>query len=1335
MQNLHRHSSYSNIFTKADSSGKNEPYAKRSVELGHKVISSVEHGWQGYYFETFELAHEYGLKCVIGSEAYWVPNRFESDSSNRHILILAKNNNGREYINDILSEASLTGYYYKPRIDIELLKTLPKDDVFVTTACIAFGYNHMEESERYIDELHEYFGDNFCLEIQYHNTDKQKMWNEFLATMHDKYDIAYIVGYDSHYIFETESAERDDLLEAKDMHYADEVGWFMDYPTDEEAVDRFLAQGIFNLSTIKKAMDKTDIALTFDDYDDVPIFQKDVKLPTLYPELSQEQKNKIYTKLITKQFKKYMKNIPESEYDRYFQGIKEEVQTYKDTKMTDYPLLDYEIVKDAVAHGGVITSTGRGSAASFMTNTLCGFSQVDRFTSAIKLYPERFMSTTRILETKSLPDIDLNVGTVSIFEDSQKRILGDNHVYPMIAFGTLKKRAAFKIYAKAKGLEFELANTISAQIGKYDEAVKNASDDEKDMIDINDYVDIKYQEYLEESKKYWGIISDKKKAPSAYLLYQGDIRREIGLIKCKSDSTKKEYICCVIDGAIAEKYKFLKNDILKVDSVLLIKKVFDRIGIPQFDTNTLIKKVTGDQKVWDIYKNGYTVGINQVEQEGSRQKCMRYKPHNVSELSAFVAAVRPGFKSMYSRFESREHFEYGIPSLDNLIQTKEMPVSYILYQEQVMSILNYAGFPMDQCYGIIKAIAKKHPEKVKPLKEKFIDGFSKKLILEDNLTEEDAQKNAERVWTIVNDNCGYSFNCVSGNTKIIKGASNHHFNPTIEEMYKIKNDIDYAKKTNHLPLHKKYNRLGYGQALSLFDDGKLRPNNIVGIYEAGIRQTYKIQTESGCSLICTDNHRFPTPNGKKRLDELKIGDMLYCKGEYSKKKYNYSYTDGNFELNYPQKGEQGFQKNENGAFVKYHDFLIKNKNNRNNCELCGAKYSEEKRFEVHHKDFNRHNNEPNNFQWLCCSCHKKMHYKGGRKKRYDNGIDVYLSPVISIEPYSIEMTYDVEMESPAHTFVSESGLVTSNSSHAYCMALDSLYQAWQKAYYPYEFYEVLLQHFSDKGKKDKVAALKAEMKRAFGISEGSYSFRNDHRVFRADEANRQITSALLSIKGIGDNVADDLYKLSSNDYVDFISLLVDIQSTSIKKNQLITLIKLDLFSEFGNPNELLREYDIFSDLYGRTVISKANIAYPVEIIRSCCDRETEKQFRSFNDLELIRAIINGTEKENTSIIQQTKYELELLGYIKTIVPKLDEDFYIVQELQGYNKNIAVLYRLQDGDIWRVKVRAKLCEPLEVGFMIKVINVNLEPKWRKDTDGKWIQLDEKELILKKYSHIT
>ena len=260
---------------------------------------------------------------------------------------------------------------------------------------------------------------------------------------------------------------------------------------------------------------------------------------------------------MTAKFKEYMKNVPKEKYDEYFEGVKKEVSTYKDTGMVDYPLIDYAIVKDAVEHGGLITDTGRGSAVGYFTNTLCGFSKVDRFTSAIKLYPERFISKTRILETHSLPDIDLNVGTPEIFEQAQINVLGEDHVAPMIAFGTFKKKSSFKLYARAQKLDFDIANTISEQIGKYEEAVKYADDDERDEIDLYDYVDRKYESYINASEKYLGIIADKKKAPSAYLLYQGNIRKEIGLIKCKSESTKKEYITSVIDAAIAENYKFL----------------------------------------------------------------------------------------------------------------------------------------------------------------------------------------------------------------------------------------------------------------------------------------------------------------------------------------------------------------------------------------------------------------------------------------------------------------------------------------------------------------------------------------------------------------------------------------------------------------------------------------------------------------------------------------------------------------------------------------------------------------------------------------------------------
>ena len=1060
MQNYHRHSCFSNIFT-PDSAEFNETYAKRAVELGHGIISSVEHGFQGYYFQTFELAKKYNLKCIIGAEAYWVKDRHEKDSSNHHIIILAKNNKGREALNDILSEASITGYYYKPRVDLELLLSLPADDVFVTTACIAFRGE--ENTDEIILQLHEHFKDNFMLEIQYHNTDSQREWNTHLLELSEQYDIELIVGLDSHYVYPESAELRDVYIEYKGITYEDEDGWYMDYPDDDTVMQRFLDQGVFTREQIQRAMDNTDICLKFGNYDDVPIFNKEIKLPTLYPNETKEQKDKRYSRLMTQKFKEYMKDIPADRYEEYFEGVKAEIQTYKDTGMVDYPLLDYAIVQDAKEHGCLITDTGRGSAVGYITNSFSGFSSVDRFKSAIKLYPERFISTTRILETHSLPDIDLNTGTPEILEASQVRILGEDHAVPMIAFGTLKKRSAFKIYAKVRGLDFQLANEISNQIGKYDEAVKNA--DDGDEIDIFDFIDPKYQEYVKQSEEYWGVISDKKKAPSAYLLYQGSIRKEIGLMKCKSEATNKEYITCVIDGAIAENYKFLKNDILKVDVVLLIDKVFKRIGIEHFNVNTLINNVTGDKATWDIYANGYTIGVNQVEQEGSRQKCMNYKPTNVSELSAFVAAIRPGFKSMYKRFEQREDFSWGIPSLDNLLRTEELPVSFLFFQEQVMSVLNYAGFPMDECYGIIKAIAKKHPEKVKPLKQKFIDGFKNQIIKDEKLDETTAQGYAEQVWIIINDNCGYGF----------------------------------------------------------------------------------------------------------------------------------------------------------------------------------------------------------------------------------------------------------------------------NSAHAYCMALDSLYQAWQKAHYPYEFYEVLLQHYADKGNKDKVIALKQEMFAAFGISEGEYKLGKDNRRFVADKENHCIYPALASIKGLSQTVANKLYSIKDEHFNSFCELLSRLKAIGIQAGHLDILIKIGYFSDFGAINDLLSKVELYNAWYDRKQVKKeevkkSGINADIILLHSIA---TEKMYKITDSVGLLNDLLLVTHAPKTTVRDRINYQIEFLGYTDIVVPKTDEKNYYITELSG---NWLTLYQLKTGITVKIKTRANVLEnnPVKVGDIIKVIEIKKEPRYYKDQNGKWQRdYDDLEDILRRY----
>ena len=216
MQNYHKHTSYSI----GDSAAMPEDYAKRAVELGHKVICSVEHGWQGYYHKYFELAQTCNafdkeneecinckkqslqktkncydhLKFVFGTEAYWVKDRQKEyeevdkhtgevklnkdgtvkttkDRSNNHIIILAKNEKGRRAINRILSDANETGYYYKPRVDLDLIFSLPPNDVFITSACI--GFWSYEDVDDIVVRMHNYFKDNFMLEIQNHNTESQ----------------------------------------------------------------------------------------------------------------------------------------------------------------------------------------------------------------------------------------------------------------------------------------------------------------------------------------------------------------------------------------------------------------------------------------------------------------------------------------------------------------------------------------------------------------------------------------------------------------------------------------------------------------------------------------------------------------------------------------------------------------------------------------------------------------------------------------------------------------------------------------------------------------------------------------------------------------------------------------------------------------------------------------------------------------------------------------------------------------------------------------------------------------------------------------------------------
>ncbi|WP_081393612.1 PHP domain-containing protein [Paenibacillus odorifer] len=755
--NYHNHRDYSNIYV-PDCSVKIDDYVKRSKELDHKILSSMEHGFQGRYFDTYDVAKKEKLKFIFGTEAYWVKDRFEKDKTNGHMCLFAKSEKGRRDINRILSEANETGYYYRPRIDLDLISTLDPNEVFVTSACIAFW--QYEDVDKIVTDLHSYFGKNFMLEVQAHHTNPQRELHRRILDLSSKHNIELIAGCDSHYIYPEQAKDRDDVLEAKGIVYENEEGWFMDYPDGDTLKQRFVDQGVLSEVQIDRAIQNTLLFMEFDDYDSdiIKVFSKDIKLPTLYPELTQEQRDHKYKMILNDEWRKAKELIPLEKHAEHIDGIRKEGQVVINTGMSDYFLIDYALVKEAVKNGGIITPTGRGSGVSFYTNTLLGFSKVDRISAPVHLYPERFMSESRILQTKSLPDLDLNLGNPEVFIAAQNTILGEGHAFPMIAYGTFKIKSGFKLYAKSQNLPFEIANEISKQLEKYENELKYAEDDEKDLIDVYDFVEEKYHHLIKESEKYTGIISDKKPHPCAHLLYQGNIREEIGLIMLKSESTKKEVLACLIDGEIAERNKFLKNDLLKVDVVKTTHNTYKRIGIAIHTEQELLNIIKDNKKVWDIYANGLTVGVNQVEKYSTTQKAKKYKPQNISELTAFIAAIRPAFKSMYHTFESRKPFSYGISSFDNLIQTEEMKNSYVLYQEQTMATLAYAGFPSDETYGIIKAISKKKPAVVRPLKDRFIKGFSDKIMEQETVTHEAALEMSDKVWKIIEDSSGYGFN-------------------------------------------------------------------------------------------------------------------------------------------------------------------------------------------------------------------------------------------------------------------------------------------------------------------------------------------------------------------------------------------------------------------------------------------------------------------------------------------------------------------------------------------------------------------------------------------------
>lgn len=1216
-ENYHKHDSISNIFT-PDTHIKTIDYINRIKELGYGCYYTTNHGSGGDVFESLTLCRQNNIRCLYGIEGYIVKNPLEKDKRNYHIVIIPVDNVARKKVNLIVSKANIEGFYYKPRFFIEDLLKLNPNEVYITTACVAGILKDEDSIKNIFIPLMQHFGKNLFLEVQNHCEETQITTNKKCLLLSKKFNLKLIAANDSHYIYPEQAKDRLNFLKGKGIDYGNEDNYLLDFPDYDTMFNRFKNQGVLTDEQIIEAMSNT---LIFRNCEDIDI-DKNIKMPSIYPNFTPDEKINELKKHIAKKFKVIAKqeNIIGNELNMYKRGIVDEMKVIEDTKeinTADYFLLNEKLVDLAVnKYNGVLTKTGRGSCGGFYINKILGMTQLDRFKLDIKLYPERFMSTARLLENHALPDIDYNVVSQEPFVKAAKELLGEYGCYPMIAYGTMQIGEAFRNVCRTHGLEYDEYNEIAKEIENY--------------IDDN-----KWKPFIDEANKYVDTVVSASIHPCAYLLDNKNLQEEYGVVRIGDN------ICAMITSGEADEYKMLKDDFLLVTVYKLIDETFKLIGKPIITVKELFESL--NDNIWDIFEKGLTCTLNQVDGDWATSLLKKFKPKTISDMAMFVACLRPFFEPWRDGFIKRDKFSTGSSYLDKILTSTK---SYIIFQENLMQYFEWLGVTPAESIGLIKKISKKkiHPEDFRALENRI------KIKWIENTGSID---NFDETWSMIQSCMAYGF-CVSGNTKLLRNRNGNDYVPTIEEMYNIKNNRQYALKNGHLSLYKKYRSYGYGKGLSLCDDGMLHENDIEDIHFTGICKAYRVITESGATIDCTDNHKFPTPNGTFELKELKFGDCLYV------------------------------------------------------------------------------------------------------NKQYERGLMVDIEKIVSIEYIGEENVYSVTMAAPNHTFVVDSGIVTSNcSAHAVATAVDSLYGAYLKANYPLEYYTVALSNYADD--TDRTHKLVNELS-YFNIKLLPIKFGKSSSEYTMDKETNSIYKGIESIKYCNSKIAEELLELSKQkDYKTFIELLDDITTkTSINSRQLEILIGLNFFSDFGNNKYLLNIYNLYNGIKekGKTilpsfrncsVISKKNIdnysTYGLSeyLVKKYSNKETQSQYREIDNIGLLSELCNKIENKSMNVVEQMKFEKEYLQYIEYINPKISDNYYVVIDFKTYKNSTQpylIVRNISSGEELKTRIKRGniyKSKPFGEFSILKIYGFIWDFK-RKKVGNDWIITDEKEPILEEYEVI-
>ena len=869
---LHVHSEYSLL----DGLIKIQDLVNTVKEMGMSSVALTDHGMLYGIYDFWFACKEAGIKPILGVEAFVAfRSRFDKvpkiDDKRYHLVLLAKNLEGYKNLVKLVTYSNLEGFYYRPRIDKELLKKYSKG-LIGTTGCLSgvvnnhILYKQEKEALKWVEFLRSNL-DDFYIEIERNAIKESEKLIPKQIKFAKKYNIPIIATCDSHYL-------------KKEDWYAQEVLWAISdgKKMDDDTRRKSWSEEFYIKSPeemrklykdIPEALDNTQVIS--DKIEEYNILFDRVQPP--YKNVKEGQNTKdILRKMAFEGIKNRYKKITKEIEER----VNYELELIHNKGYDDYFLVVQDYVSWAI-NKGILVGPGRGSGAGSVVSYCLNITNIDPF--KYELYFERFLNPER----PSPPDFDID------FQDDRRdelfdymtKVYGKENTAFIGTFGRMKTRAAIRDVARVLDIDLEVADKLSKMVDVKFGKVAHM----KDMLVMNkDFRDIinsdpQFKKLADIVKRIEGIARHVSTHACGYLITPDKI---VNYLPLQRESGQGERIVTQIEGRTIETIGLMKFDFLGLANLTIIKNVIDLIKKSK-KINIIIDNIPlNDKKTFEIFQKGETKAIFQFESEGMKKYLIDLHPSDFEDLIFLGAAYRPGPMQFISDYILRKKGEQKIsyihPKLEPILKNT---YGFPIYQEQVLRIaVDIAGYTLGEADMLRRAMGKKKLEIMKKEKIRFIEGSLRNGV---------KKSIAQKIYSFIEPFADYGFNkshaacyaLISYQTTYLKAHFPIEFmaglmQTDIETSDKITRDLLEAERMKIEVLPPNLNRSEVG--FTIEDENKIR-FGLAGIKNVGTKIIQKIVKErknNGKFNNLDDiNKRVGTDNLTKKVLEclIKVGAM------------------------------------------------------------------------------------------------------------------------------------------------------------------------------------------------------------------------------------------------------------------------------------------------------------------------------------------------------------------------------------------------------------------------------------------------------------------------------